>query len=245
MDATKNEIRTFDLDVSIREVEGQPVEQSRTIVGTAIVFNAESEVLDSNGVKFREVIKPEAAQMVFLNTQDIKLNLLHERKDTIGRSRQGRGNLRISVDGKGVNFEVDVPKCDLGDRALEMVRSGVYTGCSFEFLPGNYENGDYTVEERGANKEVRVTHHKFSRISAFTLAMDPAYSQTSCNARELWNETPTAKREAEEAQRKAEEERRLAEQREEYEKLLMREREKRQTMRSMRERELELENISY
>ena len=75
--------------------------------------------------------------------------------------------------------------------------------------------------------------------------MDPAYSQTSCNARELWNETPTAKREAEEAQRKAEEEKRLAEQREEYEKLLMREREKRQTMRSMRERELELENISY
>ena len=234
MDKNKSEIITCDLDIAIRESEGQETE-SRTIYGTAIVFNAESEVLDDFGFKFREVIKPEACQMAFLNTQDIKLNLLHERKDTIGRSRMGRGNLRYSVDGKGVNFEIDVPKCDIGDRALEMVRSGVYTGCSFEFIPEDYE-----VEERGANKEVRITHKRFKAIKAFTLGMDPAYRQTTVNAREMWNETPTAKREAEAAEeaRKAEEQK--AEEQKAREAALAREREIAESMRLAREREIEL-----
>lgn len=239
MDATKNEIRTFSLeDIQVREVEGHEGE-SRVITGTAIVFNAESCVLDDFGMQFREVIKPEAAQMAFLNSQDIKLNLLHERKDTIARSRMGKGNLKISVDGKGVNFEATVPKCDIGDRALEMVRSGVYTGCSFEFLPGKYGE-DYEVEERGANKEVRVIHKRFKRISAFTLGMDPAYSQTTCSARELWNETPTAKREAEEAEAAKRAEAEQERERQEKERLLMRERERSESRRLARERELEL-----
>lgn len=239
MEQNKNEIRTFNLDIGIREVEGREGE-SRIIQGTAIVFNAESEVLDEHGVKFREVIKPEAAQMAFLNTQDIKLNLLHDRKDTVARCRYGRGNLHFDVDGKGVNFWAEIPKCDIGDRALEMVRAGVYTGCSFEFRPDVFD-----IEERGAGKEVRVTHKKFRSISAFTLAMDPAYSQTTVNARELWNETPTAKREAEEAKRKAEEEARLQQERERHEKALAQEREKIKMLQEQRRREMELDNFSY
>lgn len=219
MEDKKREIRTCGLDIAIREVEGQEGE-SRTITGTAIVFNAESNVLDDFGVEFREVIKPEAAQMAFLNTQDIKLNLLHDRQDTIARCRMGKGNMRISVDGKGVNFEVDVPKCDIGDRALEMVRAGVYTGCSFEFIPEDYE-----VEERGANKEIRITHKRFKKITAFTLAMDPAYSQTSVNAREMWNETPTAKREAQEAEEAKQREEEQKREQKAKEKALQRERE--------------------
>lgn len=242
MEQQKREIRTCPAsEIMIREVEGHEGE-SRTITGTAIVFNAESNVLDDFGVEFREVIKPEAAQMAFLNTQDIKLNLLHDRQDTIARCKEGRGNMRISVDGKGVNFEVDVPKCDIGDRALEMVRAGVYTGCSFEFIPEDYE-----VEERGANKEIRITHKRFKKITAFTLAMDPAYSQTKVNAREMWNETPTAKREAEEAeaQKKAEEQKQR--EAEEHEKLLARQREIEAARQWQREQEMAqtLERMAY
>lgn len=234
MATEKREIRTCPAsEIQIREVEGHEGE-SRTLTGTAIVFNAESGILDDFGVTFREVIKPEAAQMAFLNTQDIKLNLLHDRQDTIARCKEGRGNMRISVDGKGVNFEVDVPKCDIGDRALEMVRAGVYTGCSFEFIPDQYE-----VEERGANKEVRITHKRFKKITAFTLAMDPAYTQTTVNAREMWNETPTAKREAEEAQKAKEEEERKQREQEEHEKALRRQREISAAQRRLRNREIE------
>ena len=77
----------MECQLSIREAapDGTPDSESRTIVGTAIVFNSESEILDDWGQKFREVILPEACTMEFLNSQDIKMNLLHERELTIAR----------------------------------------------------------------------------------------------------------------------------------------------------------------
>ena len=98
MDAKKREIRTIDCQLAIREAaEGQEGE-SRTITGRAIVFNAESEVLDDWGERFREVILPEAVTMEFLNTQDVKMNMLHERELTIARCNKGLGSLRMAVD---------------------------------------------------------------------------------------------------------------------------------------------------
>lgn len=188
MDAKKREIRTVECGLRIREAqgEGNAAGESRTIVGTAIVFNAESEVLDDWGDKFREVILPEAATMEFLNTQDIKMNLLHERELTIARCNKGKGNMRLSVDEEGVHFEFDAPKCDIGDRAIELVKTGVYSGCSFEFWPQDYE-----VEERG--EEVLLKHKKFRAIEALTIGMSPAYKQTSVSAREAREGTDTFK----------------------------------------------------
>ena len=232
-DPQKREVRSCGIDISIREADGGG--ESRIVEGTAIVFNAESNVLDDWGVEFREVIKPEAVTQTWINSQDVKLNLMHNRQDTIGRSRMGKGNMQITVDGKGCNFRCEVPKCDIGDRALELIRSGVITGCSFEFCPKDYE-----IEERGANREVRITHKAFESISAFTLAMDPAYSQTSCNAREAWDFTPTAIREQQEAEQKKQREAEQERERQEKERLLMRERERSESRRLARERELEL-----
>jgi HK97 family phage prohead protease len=202
MDAKKIEIRTLDCKLSVREAAPDAQGESRTITGTAIVFDAESEVLDDWGYRFREVIKPEACTMEFLNSQDIKMNMLHDRDLTLARCNKGTGSLRLSVDDKGVNFEFEAPKCDIGDRCLEMVRRGDYSGCSFEFWPE-----DYDVEEREGGKDVKITHKKFRALTALTIGMDPAYKQTSVNARELYDETPAgkkAKAEAE-AQRKREE----------------------------------------
>jgi len=235
MDDKKREIRTIECELAVREVDGGSPGESRTITGTAIVFNAESQVLDDFGVDFREIIKPEACTQTFINSQDIKLNLLHNRSMTIARSNKGRGSLKLTVDGRGVNFEFEAPKCDLGEQALELVRSGVYSGCSFEFVPEDYE-----VEERGANKEVRITHKRFKAITALTIGMDPAYTQTSVNAREMWNETPTAKREAEEAHQRELAEQEKQREAEEKQRLLMRERELAESRRMARERELEL-----
>lgn len=208
MDARKREIRTVDCQLSIREAEEGQESQSRTITGTAIVFNAESEVLDDWGERFREVILPEAATMEFLNTQDVKMNLLHERELTIARCNKGKGSMRLWVDEQGVNFEFEAPNCDLGDRCLEMVKRGDYSGCSFEFYPK-----DYDVIREG--DDVKVIHKSFEFISALTIGMDPAYKQTSVNARELGKavesdeEIKARKEEEKEQQRKAEEERKI------------------------------------
>ena len=174
----QNEIRFLDLNLAIREVEGHEGE-SRVITGTAIVFNKESVLMDNYGTKFREIISPETAPLDWLMTQDIKLNIMHDRKDTVGRCNKGVGNMTVSVDDEGVHFEAEMPRCDLGDRALEMVRSGVYTGCSFEFIPDKYD-----VEER-MGKEPLLIQRRFRKLSAFTLGMDPAYIQTSVSVREI------------------------------------------------------------
>ena len=191
MDAKKREIRNLECQLAFREASGEASEKGilGTICGRAICFNAESQVLDEYGQTFREVIAPEAATMDFLNTQDIKINMLHMRELTFGRAKRGvSGNARLSVDNEGVNFEVDVPNCDLGIRARELTKAGVYDGCSFEFWPDKYD-----VEER-EGKVPLVRHTHFRAITALTLGMDPAYLQTSLHARELYDETPAGKK---------------------------------------------------
>lgn len=181
MNGKKTEIRTIPCELAVRELPEDQAGESRTIAGTAIVFNAESQELDDFGVRFREVIMPSACTMEFLRTQDIKLNMLHDRQLTLARCNKGQGSLRLSVDEKGVQFEFDAPKCDIGDRCLEMVRRGDYSGCSFEFWPG-----DYDTERNG--DELVIRHKTFERLFGLTIGMDPAYLQTSVNAREMMSE---------------------------------------------------------
>lgn len=228
MNAEKREIRTVECRMAFREASPEEAQNGSlgVISGTAIVFNAESRVIDEYGETFREVILPEAVPMEFLNKQDIKLNMLHQREDTFGRCINGtEGNMTISRDEKGVYFEVQVPNCDLGIRARELVKAGVYTGCSFEFFPKKYD-----VEERENNgiREIKVIHKELDSIGAFVLAMDPAYLQTSCSVRELHEQTPGAI-----------EEKRLKDQhkREEEEKML--------EAQAARHRELQLMRMKY
>ena len=178
MDARREEIRSIEGCLCVREQEEGQAGQSRTITGRAIVFNSESELLDEDGVRFKEVVLPGALSEEFLSTQDIKLNMLHDRCQTVARCNKGKGNLRLELREDGLWFEFDAPRCDIGDRCLELVRAGVFSGCSFEFYPG-----DYDIEETVGG--VMVRHKSFSRLAALTIGMDPAYQATSVSVREL------------------------------------------------------------
>lgn len=240
MDAKKREIRNLECQLAFREATGEESAQGilGTITGRAIVFNAESQVLDEYGQTFREVIAPEAATMDFLNTQDIKINMLHMRELTFGRAKRGVGNARLSVDSQGVNFEVAVPNCDLGIRARELTKARVYDGCSFEFWPDKFD-----IEER-EGKVPLVRHTHFRAITALTLGMDPAYLQTSLSARELLDsiehreDEEEEKKAAEEAEAKAKAEQEAKEQ-EEREREMMAARRRHQLNR------LRLEDFEY
>ena len=203
MENEKLEIRTLEGFLAVREQDENAQGESRTITGRAIVFNSESEVLDDFGMRFREVILPEAVTMDFLMTQDIKMNMLHDRTQTIARWKKGEGSLRLWVDDEGLCFAFESPRCDIGDRALEMVRRGDYTGCSFEFYTDKYD-----VVERGKD-DVLVKHSRLRAIGALTIGMDPAYKQTSVNARELAKQFHVETEEEKLAREQAEEEARL------------------------------------
>lgn len=163
--------------------QGKGNDDGRTIEGVAIVFGPEYRVEDEFGDTYVERIAPSAVTAEWLRTQDVKLNLLHERDATIARCDKGEGSLTMEVKKDGVHFSFEAPECDLGDRALALVRAGVYSGCSFEFYPG-----EFTVEEekdKNGRTVTVVTHTAFERLDALTIAMDPAYTETSVSAREL------------------------------------------------------------
>jgi len=168
-------------NLSIRKAE-EGKEESRIVEGRAIVFNEETTLWDDNWDRCREIISPSACTAEFLKTQDVKLNMLHERRLTVARCKMGEGNMSIDVREDGVWFTAEMPKCDLGNQALEMIRSGVYTGCSFEFYSGDYTREVNKLSD--GRDDILITHTKFERVSALTLGMDPAYPTTSCSARE-------------------------------------------------------------
>ena len=184
MEEKKNSIFT-PATMFVREIQREDgtKEPSRTICGRAIVFNSVYEYEDYWGDTYRETIAPEACAKEFIDTQDIKLNLLHKRDTAFGRSNCGKGNLTIRVTKEAVEFELEAPKCDLGDRALELVRSGVYSGCSFEFYPKDYE---YQKKEENGKTIYEITHKAFESLTALTIAMDPAYKETTVDCRERY-----------------------------------------------------------
>lgn len=180
MDKKKIQLRHVCAGLHLRE--GGDDTQSRTIEGHAIITGVETILYEDENYREIEIINQSCLDADWLKEQDIKLNLLHEREYTIARNNKGNGNLSYEVREDGLHFEVEAPKCDIGDRALELVRAGVYTGCSFEFYPEEYSID--VREGKDGKQEYVIEHTKFRSLSALTIALDPAYEQTSVNLRE-------------------------------------------------------------
>jgi len=162
--------------------EGENGEESRTIEGCAIVYNRETTIWDGKYYRLREIIAPSCITEEFLREQDIKLNLLHDRESTVARNNKGEGTLILEPREDGLYFKAEMPKCDLGDRALELVRNKTYTGCSFEFYAEEYTEHVTTLPD--GREDNLITHTKFKSVTALTIAMDPAYEDTSVGVRE-------------------------------------------------------------
>ena len=161
--------------------------QSRKICGYAIMFNVPSVILDKDEhYEEREVIKPCAVTKALLDSSDIIMTMYHNREIVLARSNKGKGTLSYKIDSEGVFFEFDAPKSPNGDEALELVRRGDITGCSFIF--GSYYYNDEYVrrEEKKVNGVTQVTCYvlKMTGIYDFTITTKPAYPDTSVEARE-------------------------------------------------------------
>ena len=160
---------------------------SRKICGYAIMFNVPSVILDKDDhYEEREVIKPCAVTKELLDGCDILMTMYHNREIVLARSNKGEGTLSYRIDNKGVFFEFDAPNSPNGDEALELVRRGDITGCSFIF--GSYYYNDEYVrrEEKKVNGVTQVTCYvlKMTGIYDFTITTKPAYPDTSVEARE-------------------------------------------------------------
>lgn len=168
----------FTQGVQLREAQG---DNSLGIIdGLAVVVDRETVLYEDEIERVIESIAPSCLEEEFVREQDIKLNMLHKRDLSFARVPK---SLRVRVEADGLHYEADIPDCDLGKQARALIENGTYTGNSFEFWPQ-----DYTVTEREQNgkKEVVIRHTKFEAIDALTIAMTPAYKDTTVSAREAW-----------------------------------------------------------
>lgn len=162
---------------------------SRTIAGYAIVFGVPSVPLyEDEREVVREVIDASAVTREVLDASDVKMTMFHDRQLILARSKGGAGTLSYSVDKKGVSFEFEAPHTTDGDKALELVRRGDISGCSFAFST-DYNNRTMVERTAGVEADGRVstlfTVRTITGIYDFTLAADPAYEQTGCEVREI------------------------------------------------------------
>ena len=179
----KKEVRTMmggQWQPRLREaVEGES--DSRTIVGYAIVFGVESRILRDYWDNYREIIEEGAITEERLKEMDIKMTMYHNREKILARSFKGEGTLKLSVDKVGVKYEFEAPHTVDGDTALELVKRGDLTGSSFMF---------WTDEASGVTYEKREDGMMLRRVKTIgmiydmTIAADPAYNETTVEARE-------------------------------------------------------------
>lgn len=179
-------LRTDCAELRVREAEGDA--PGRTITGYAILFNTPSAPLWSDeDSEAREVISPEAITKEFLDGCDIKFTMYHDRQLILGRSNKGSGTLEYFVDERGVGFNLELPQSPNGEEALELVRRGDLSGCSFAFTT-RYWDSDFverTAKVVNGATQITYTVKAVTGVYDFTLAADPAYPDTSVEAREF------------------------------------------------------------
>ena len=178
----QREIRTLGADYAprLREIgEGQ---SSRTIEGYAIVFGRESELLNDYWDNYREIIEAGAVDQALLDDSDIKMTLWHNRERLLARRDKGVGTLEAGIDEVGVWYRFDAPHTPDGDTALELVKRGDLAGSSFIYTTNESDDVRYDKLDDGT-----IVRHvvKICRIYDMTIASDPAYKDTTVNAREV------------------------------------------------------------
>lgn len=171
-------------------------EDSRIIEGHAVVFGVRSVNLVpwSSYREVYEVMEKGSIDRDLISRSDVVLTAFHNNEKILGRSTNGNGTLRMSIDDKGLFISCEIARTQTGDDMLELIRRGDVSGMSFCYTcdEDDSENGvSYEkLEERTADgKEVWIRHVKrCNGLYDVTIAGHPAYQQTDIAQRELGEE---------------------------------------------------------
>lgn len=170
------EIRNFtNLEVRLLDDSTNPDVKSKTIRGTAIVYNKTSEVMSDYFTSFREIIEPKAFGDI--STQDIRALWSHDTSKILGRTKNK--SLRLNETDDGIEFELDLPETQTGLEVYELIKRGDIDSMSFGFkvLLDDFES---TSDGQSVIRRIRsATLYEVSPVAW------PAYTQTEVEARTL------------------------------------------------------------
>lgn len=164
--------RVFDTETRILKRDADSEEESRTIEGYFLKFNVLSRVL--NGW-FKEKIDPAAFEGMDLNAMDIVCLFNHNYDIVFGRTLAK--TLELGYDEVGGWFKCDVPETTDGNNLLVSVRRGDIRHCSFSF-----NMRDWSWIEDKDEGDIRIVE-RFSDIYDLGPVTNPAYLQTTVDAR--------------------------------------------------------------
>lgn len=168
------------------QLRSENEEESRIVEGYAIMFGVRSNVVGydwKRDIPLYEVIERDSITEDYLATQDIVLCLNHDKDKMLARSKNGQGTLSYWVDDNGVGFRAELPHTADGDYALEHIRLGNLTSCSFSFglTRDNFEI-EMTKDDEG--NDIAISHVKsFNSIDDMSIVRRPAYKETSVSCR--------------------------------------------------------------
>ena len=155
-----------DLDLGVRDQEAS--DTAGTISGWAALFGSRS--VDLGG--FTEEINPGAFRRSLASSRDLRALWAHDAAAPL--ARRANRTLRMWEDHRGLAFEADVPKTDLGLDTLRLVRRGDLDGMSFGFsVP---EGGD--TWKRQPDGTFLRTLHEVNLVEVSVVSY-PAYLATS------------------------------------------------------------------
>jgi HK97 family phage prohead protease len=183
--------RSKDIQVQIRKkepvVEQAQVETRRLVVqdfefreapnggmtfrGYAAVFNSDSEPLP-----FIERIAPGAFDKTLRSRNNVKMYLNHDSTLVLASTRAK--TLRLTVDGKGLLSDADLPNTSYARDLAELIKRGDVDSMSFGF---SVPRGGDRWNDEGTQRELReVRLHEVSVVTGF-----PAYKATTASLRSI------------------------------------------------------------
>lgn len=141
-----------------------------TLAGHAAVFGQLAEIRGG-----WEAVAPGAFDDVLRRGDDVVALRDHDPALLLGRTSSG--TLRLSTDGDGLAFEVDLPDTGYARDVRELVGRGDLAGASFGFLPGRDELG-----HAPDGRQLR-THTSVKRLLDVSVVALPAYDGTDVRLR--------------------------------------------------------------
>lgn len=142
-----------------------------TFRGYAAVFNSDSEPLP-----FIERIAPGAFDRTLKSRNNVKMYLNHDSTLVLASTRAK--TLRLTVDGKGLLADADLPNTSYARDLSELIKRGDVDSMSFGF---SVPRGGDTWNDEGTRRELReVRLHEVSVVTGF-----PAYKATSASLRSI------------------------------------------------------------
>lgn len=162
------EKRYFESTLTIEQREGK---SRPTIVGHAAVFNSMSENLGG----FREIIEPGAFDSVL--GDDVRALFNHDPNFVLGRTKSG--TLSVSVDEKGLRYDITPPNTTYANDLIENLSLGNITQSSFGFT---VDKDRWEENEDGVIVRYITAVRRLYDVSPVTF---PAYPETDVAKREL------------------------------------------------------------